>query len=166
MLETDKVFLLKNGSIYVESWNKIIQTDIEKPKEIHLQSWKDIIEGGLSSHGFQFKEINFDRFWTSIFQDDFYAFAAKNEDKFMGIIVARINETYFQKIIELDILYVLPDFRKIGVARSLINKVESIAKEQKLDLIIRGVEKSNLLAQKLFKNYQEINRTRYLKKPD
>jgi ribosomal protein S18 acetylase RimI-like enzyme len=84
----------------------------------------------------------------------------------MGIIVARINETYFQKIIELDILYVLPDFRKIGVARSLINKVESIAKEQKLDLIISGVEKSNLLAQKLFKNYQEINRTRYLKKPD
>ena len=139
---------------------------IEKPKEIHIQSWKDIIEGGLSSHGFQFEEINFDRFWTSIFQDDFYSFAAKNEDKFMGIIVARINETYFQKIIELDILYVLPDFRKIGVARSLINKVESIAKEQKLDLIIRGVEKSNLLAQKLFKNYQEINRTRYLKKPD
>jgi ribosomal protein S18 acetylase RimI-like enzyme len=139
---------------------------IEKPKEIHIQSWKDIIEGGLSSHGFQFDEINFDRFWTSIFQDDFYAFAAKNEDKFMGIIVARINETYFQKIIELDILFVLPDFRKIGVARSLINKVESIAKEQKLDLIIRGVEKSNLLAQKLFKNYQEINRTRYLKKPD
>ena len=84
----------------------------------------------------------------------------------MGIIVARINETYFQKIIELDILYVLPDFRKIGVARSLINKVESIAKEQKLDLFISGVEKSNLLAQKLFKNYQEINRTRYLKKPD
>jgi ribosomal protein S18 acetylase RimI-like enzyme len=60
----------------------------------------------------------------------------------------------------------MPDFRKIGVARSLINKVESIAKEKKLDLIIRGVEKSNLLAQKLFKNYQEINRTRYLKKPD
>ena len=139
---------------------------IEKPKEIHIQSWKDIIEEGLSSHGFQFEKINFDRFWTSIFQDDFYSFAAKNEDKFMGIIVARINETYFQKIIELDILYVLPDFRKIGVARSLINKVESIAKEQKLDLIIRGVEKSNLLAQKLFKNYQEINRTRYLKKPD
>ena len=139
---------------------------IEKPKEIHIQSWKDIIEGGLSSHGFQFEEINFDRFWTSIFQDDFYAFAAKNKDKFMGIIVARVNETYFQKIIELDMLFVLPDFRKIGVARSLINKVESIAKEQKLDLIIRGVEKSNLLAQKLFKNYQEINRTRYLKKPD
>ena len=139
---------------------------IEKPKEIHIQSWKDIIEEGLSSHGFQFKKINFDRFWKAIFQDDFYAFAAKNEDKFMGIIVARINETYFQKIIELDILYVLPDFRKIGAARSLINKVESIAKEQKLDLIIRGVEKSNLLAQKLFKNYQEINRTRYLKKPD
>ena len=139
---------------------------IEKPKEIHIQSWKDIIEEGLSSHGFQFEKINFDRFWSSIFQDDFYSFAAKNEDKFMGIIVARINETYFQKIIELDILYVLPDFRKIGVARSLINKVESIAKEEKLDLIIRGVEKSNLLAQKLFKNYQEINRTRYLKKPD
>jgi len=139
---------------------------IEKPKEIHIQSWKDIVNEGVVSHGIQFKKFNFDRFWTSIFQDDFYTFAAKNEDKFMGIIVARLNETYFQKIVELDILYVLPDFRKIGVARSLINKVESIAKEQNLDLVIRGIEKSNLLAQKLFKNYLEINRTRYLKKPD
>ncbi len=139
---------------------------IEKPKEIHIQSWKDIVNEGVVSHGIQFKKFNFDRFWTSIFQDDFYTFAAKNEDKFMGIIVARLNETYFQKIVELDILYVLPDFRKIGVARSLINKVESIAQEQNLDLVIRGVEKSNLLAQKLFKNYLEINRTRYLKKPD
>ena len=137
---------------------------IEKPKEIHIQSWKDIVNEGVVSHGIQFKKFNFDRFWTSIFQDDFYTFAAKNEDKFMGIIVARLNETYFQKIVELDILYVLPDFRKIGVARSLINKVESIAKEQNLDLVIRGVEKSNLLAQKLFKNYEEISRTRFFKK--
>ncbi len=137
---------------------------IEKPKEIHLQSWKEILSESLISHSFNKENFYFDRFWTSIFQDDFYAFAAKNENKFMGIIVARTNETYFQKIIELDILYVLPDFRKIGVARSLINKVEVVAKEQKLDLVIRGVEKSNLLAQKLFKNYQEINRTRYIKK--
>ena len=61
-------------------------------------------------------------------------------------------------------LFVLPDFRKIGVARSLINKIESIAKEKKLDLVIKGVEKSNLLAQKLFKDYEEITRTRFIKK--
>jgi ribosomal protein S18 acetylase RimI-like enzyme len=103
-------------------------------------------------------------FWNNLFQDDFFAFAAKNEDKFMGIIVGRINETYFQKIIEIDVLFVLPDFRKIGVARSLINKIESIAKEKKLDLVIKGVEKSNLLAQKLFKDYEEITRTRFIKK--
>ena len=137
---------------------------IEKPKQIHIKKWKEIIELSLPSHNFQYENINFDMFWSNLFQDDFFAFAAKNEDKFMGIIVARLNETYFQKIIELDVLFVLPDFRKIGVARSLINKIESIAKEKKLDLIIKGVEKSNLLAQKLFKNYEEISRTRYLKK--
>ena len=60
--------------------------------------------------------------------------------------------------------YVLQDFRKIGVARALMNKIEEIAKEKNLDLIIKGVEKSNLLAQKLFKNYAVVNRTRYLKK--
>ena len=103
-------------------------------------------------------------FWNCIFQDDYFAFAAKNEDNFIGIIVGRINETYYQKIIELDVLFVLPDSRKIGVARALVNKIESIAKEKKLDLIIKGVEKSNLLAQKLFKNYEEISRTRFLKK--
>ena len=137
---------------------------IEKPKQIHIKKWKEIIELSLPSHNFQYENINFDMFWSNIFQDEFFTFAAKNEDKFMGIIVARLNETYFQKIIELDVLFVLPDFRKIGVARSLINKIESIAKEKKLDLIIKGVEKSNLLAQKLFKNYEEISRTRYLKK--
>ena len=137
---------------------------IEKPKEIHIQSWKEIIAQSSSSHNFQYEQVNFDMFWNCIFQDDYFAFAAKNEDKFMGIIVGRINETYYQKVIELDVLFVLPDFRKIGVARALVNKIESIAKEKKLDLIIKGVEKSNLLAQKLFKNYEEISRTRFLKK--
>ena len=137
---------------------------IEKPKEIHLNSWKDIINESASSNSFQFDKVNFSLFWQSIFQDDYFAFAAKNEDKFMGIIVAKINETYYEKNIVLDVLYVLRDFRKIGVARSLMNKVEEIAKDQKLDLIIKGVEKSNLLAQKLFKNYTVVNRTRYLKK--
>ena len=137
---------------------------IEKPKEIHLQSWKYMVMESLSSHNFLSDNFNFDSLWSSLFQDNFFAYSAKNEQKFMGIIIARLNETYFQKIIELDILYVLPDFRKIGVARSLVNKVESVAKEQNLELVIRGVEKSNLLAQKLFKNYTEINRTRFVKK--
>ncbi len=118
----------------------------------------------LSSHNFTDTNFNFDRLWTGLFQDNYYAFSAKNENKFMGIIISRVNETYFQRIMELDILYVLPDFRKIGVARALINKVETIAKEQNLDLVIRGVEKSNLIAQKLFKNYLEINRSRFVKK--
>ena len=137
---------------------------IEKPKQIHLQSWKNIINESASSNSFQFDEVNFSLFWQCIFQDDYFAFAAKNEDKFMGIVVAKINETYYEKNIVLDVLYVLQDFRKIGVARSLMNKIEEIAKDQKLDLIIKGVEKSNLLAQKLFKNYTVVNRTRYLRK--
>ena len=137
---------------------------IEKPKEIHLNSWKEIINESASSNSFQFKEVNFSLFWSCIFQDDYFAFAAKNEDKFMGIVVAKINETYYEKNIVLDVLYVLQDFRKIGVARALMNKIEEIAKEKNLDLIIKGVEKSNLLAQKLFKNYVVVNRTRYLKK--
>ena len=137
---------------------------IEKPKEIHIKSWQQIINESATSNSFQFQEVNFDLFWNCLFREDFFAFAAKNEDKFMGIIVARINETYYEKNLVLDVLYVLPDFRKLGVARSLINKIESIAKEQKLDLIIKGIEKSNLLAQKLFKDYQEIVRTRFIKK--
>ena len=137
---------------------------IEKPKEIHLQSWKNMVLESLSSHNFQELDFNFDRLWTSLFQDNYYAFSAKNENKFMGLVITRVSDTHFHKIMELDILYVLPNFRKIGVARALINKIETIANEQNLDLIIRGVEKSNLIAQKLFKNYLEINRSRFVKK--
>ena len=106
---------------------------IEKPKEIHLNSWKEIINESASSNSFQFQEVNFSLFWSCIFQDDYFAFAAKNEDKFMGIVVAKINETYYEKNIVLDVLYVLQDFRKIGVARALMNKIEEIAKEKNLD---------------------------------
>ena len=67
---------------------------IEKPKEIHLNSWKDIINESASSNSFQFKEVNFSLFWSCIFQEDYFAFAAKNDDIFMGIVVAKINETY------------------------------------------------------------------------
>ena len=137
---------------------------IEKPKEIHLQSWKKMVLESLSSHNFQEQDFNFDRLWNSLFQDNYFAFSAKNENKFMGIIITRISDIHFKKIMELDILYVLPDFRKIGVARALINKVETIAKEQDLDLVISGVEKSNLIAQTLFKNYLEINRSQFIKK--
>ena len=137
---------------------------IEKPKEIHPQSWKKMVLESLSSHNFQEQDFNFDRLWNSLFQDNYFAFSAKNENKFMGIIITRISDIHFQKIMELDILYVLPNFRKIGVARSLINKIETIANEQNLDLIIRGVERSNLIAQKRFKNYIEINRSRFVKK--
>ncbi len=56
---------------------------IEKPKEIHLNSWKDIINESASSNSFQFDKVNFSLFWQSIFQDDYFAFAAKNEDKFI-----------------------------------------------------------------------------------
>ena len=50
---------------------------IEKPKEIHIQSWKEIINQTPPSHTFQFDNINFDMFWSNIFQDNFFAFAAK-----------------------------------------------------------------------------------------
>ena len=71
---------------------------IEKPKEIHLQSWKNMVLESLSSHNFTGSDFNFDRLWTALFQDNYYAFSAKNENNFMGIIITRVNETYFQRI--------------------------------------------------------------------
>ncbi len=41
---------------------------IEKPKQIHIKSWKKIIEQSHPSHNFQYENINFDMFWSNIFQ--------------------------------------------------------------------------------------------------
>ena len=38
---------------------------IERPKEIHLNSWKEIINESASSNSFQFKEVNFSLFLSS-----------------------------------------------------------------------------------------------------
>ena len=137
---------------------------IEKPKEIHLTSWKKLINECALTNTFWYNEVDFDLFWNCIFRENFFAYAAKNNDNFMGIVISRINETYYEKNLVLEAVYVAPEFRKLGVARALINRIEAVATEQKLDLIVYGVEKSNLLAQKLFKNYLEITRTRYIKK--
>jgi len=137
---------------------------IEKPKEIHLKSWKKLINECALTNTFWYNEVDFDLFWNCIFRENFFAYAAKNNDNFMGIVISRINETYYEKNLVLEAVYVAPEFRKLGVARALINRIEAVATEQKLDLIVYGIEKSNLLAQKLFKNYLEITRTRYIKK--
>ncbi|GIR65998.1 MAG: hypothetical protein CM15mP70_11050 [Pelagibacteraceae bacterium] len=48
----------------------------------------------------------------------------------------------------------------------MVNKIDPISKKE-TRFGIRGVEKkSNLLAQKLFKNYEEISRTRFSKSPN
>ena len=75
----------------------ILMFTIEKPKQIHIKSWKNIIEQSLPSHNFQYENINFDLFWNNIFQTISFAFAAKNEDKFMGIIVAKNKRNLLSK---------------------------------------------------------------------
>ena len=134
---------------------------IEKPKEIHLTAWKEMFEKSQNNNS---SKDNFNLFWTSALKEECFAFSAKNEGEFLGFIVASIFEGFFEKYIFLETIFVDQSYRKMGVGRALLNKVEEISTSLELDFFIHQVEKSNLVAQRLLNNYEKIDKMVYRKK--
>ena len=135
---------------------------IEKPKEIHLVTWRNMFL--KSQERRNNKDYNFDAFWSSAIREDCYAFCAKNEGEFLGFIVACLSNTFFEKYIHLDVLFVDPNYRKMGVGRALLNKVEEISNSLELNFYIERIEKTNLIAQRLLNNYEKVDLMIYKKK--
>ncbi|MDB9825101.1 GNAT family N-acetyltransferase [Alphaproteobacteria bacterium] len=134
---------------------------IEKPKEIHLTAWKEMFEKSQNNNS---SKDNFNLFWTSALKEECFAFSAKNEGEFLGFIVASIFEGFFEKYLFLETIFVDRSYRKMGVGRALLNKVEEISLSLELDFFIHQVEKSNLVAQRLLNNYEKIDKIVYRKK--
>ena len=134
---------------------------IEKPKEIHLTAWKEMFEKSQNNN---YSKHNFNLFWTSALKEECFAFSAKNEGEFLGFIVASIFEGFFEKYLFLETIFVDQSYRKMGVGRALLNKVEEISLSLELDFFIHQVEKSNLVAQRLLNNYEKIDKMVYRKK--
>ena len=130
---------------------------IEKPKEIHLTAWKEMFEKSQNNNS---SKDNFNLFWTSALKEECFAFSAKNEGEFLGFIVASI----FEKYLFLETIFVDQSYRKMGVGRALLNKVEEISLSLELDFFIHQVEKSNLVAQRLLNDYEKIDKMVYRKK--
>ena len=134
---------------------------IEKPKEIHLTAWKEMFEKSQNNNS---SKDNFNLFWTSALKEECFAFSAKNEGEFLGFIVASIFEGFFEKYLFLETIFVDQSYRKMGVGRALLNKIEEISLSLELDFFIHQVEKSNLVAQRLLNNYEKIDKMVYRKK--
>jgi ribosomal protein S18 acetylase RimI-like enzyme len=135
---------------------------IEKPKEIHLATWRDMFMKSQERRNHE--GCDFDLFWASALKENCYAFCAKNDGEFLGFAVARSSNTFIEKYIHLEILFVDPNYRKIGVGRALLNKVEEISSTLGLNLFVERVEKTNLIAQRLLNDYQKIDLMIYKKK--
>ena len=134
---------------------------IEKPKEIHLTAWKEMFDKSQKNNNLKH---NFNLFWTSALKEECFAFSAKNEGEFLGFIVASIFEGFFEKYLFLETIFVDQSYRKMGVGRALLNKVEEISLSLELDFFIHQVEKSNLVAQRLLNDYEKIDKMVYRKK--
>ena len=137
---------------------------IEKPKQIHLSSWKKMFDNSQMFR--KSSENNFDLLWNSVIKEESYAFSAKNEGDFLGFTVASIYENYKEKYLYLDLLFVEQKYRKMGVGTALLNKIEEISTNLELEFFVHGIEKTNLIAHRLFNNYKKIEKIIYKKKLD
>ena len=134
---------------------------LEKPKEIHLTTWKEMFDKSQKNSN---NNHNFNLFWSSALKNECFAFAAKNEGVFLGFGAASIFDGFFEKYLYLEIIFVDPSHRKMGVGRALLNKIEETASSLGLNFYVHEVEKTNLIAQRLLNDYQKKEGRVYFKK--
>jgi GNAT superfamily N-acetyltransferase len=88
--------------------------------------------------------------------DEHSLFVAEVDGEFAGFIRADIKKipSFFKhpEILYLDDLYVLPEFRRKGVARSLIQRAEKLAREKGIERLQARVYSFNKEAQELLKS--------------
>ena len=95
-------------------------------------------------------------YYDSILNNDGYTLIAEINHKKVGLIRAYEKEIadFFKdnRILYIDDIYVLEHFRRKGIARKLILKIESIAKEKGIKRIDGRIYSFNLPIQKLLKS--------------
>ncbi len=119
-----------------------------------------------------FDKQHFDSPWSyNAFKNEFnnpasFIFIAELDNKIIAYLVVRIV------LDEMEILKILvkPEYRKRGIAKSLLNKALKLAQELNLNIIYLEVSKKNTVAFSLYKNFgfkeYEIRKDYYTKGED
>ncbi len=90
---------------------------------------------------------------------------AKEEEK----IIAYIGMWFVMDECHIMNIAVLPEYRRQGIATSLINEMFKLCKEHETHYVMLEVRKENLSAQNLYKKFgftEEVIRKEYYKNPD
>lgn len=134
---------------------KAIRDDMSFIKESLVDSWR---EHAANAPELLSKEI-LERFESEKFyldminNDNGHILIAEVDDKKAGLIVAYESKlSYFfvhKSAMYIDDVYIVNDFRRLGIARQLITEVEAIAKDKKIHRIDNRVYTYNLPMQKL-----------------
>jgi ribosomal protein S18 acetylase RimI-like enzyme len=80
---------------------------------------------------------------------------AEVEDKAVGFLRAEINENPFLekgRIVVVKELYVKPEFRRRGIAKRLINEVESLLRKYDAKMLAAELPALNVIANAFYKN--------------
>ncbi len=89
----------------------------------------------------------------SLKRDDVDIFVADYNGKIVGVIIAHIYDRRFyipEKEVRIMDLYVLPEFRKNGIGRALLNYAANYEKEKGCSILTVEFPSENLLAHKFY----------------
>lgn len=103
----------------------------------------------------EYLKIDLDTFKSHAFKDQpsLGAVVAEQHGQLIGYVSYTINFSIWlgAAYMQVDDVYVMPDFRSAGVGRQLMQGVKEDAKRLKLPLIRWGVEKDNVKAIAFYK---------------
>lgn len=133
--------------------------DIPLIKQCLIDSWVEHAknEPGLLGEE-RMRSSDIETYYQECFDhpDNHFLFIAEADEKFAGFIRADIKEipSFFKypTILYLDDVYVVPEFRRKGIAKSLIQKAEEIAREKGIKRLQGRVYSYNKPVQKLLES--------------
>lgn len=141
----DKKIIIRKGNL----------EDIENIKKSLIDSWVNHAKKVPSLMSVsRMKKSDIDSYYKKAFLNpDSYVLVAEVNSNFAGFLRADIKEIepFFKdnKIIYLDDTFVLPKYRKIGIAKKLLSEVEEIAKKKKIKRLQAKVYTFNKITQKM-----------------
>ena len=98
----------------------------------------------------RFQKRGNDSYLKALGLDNFYSFVAEKDNRIVGFITfsKRTVVRYPKPIIEVEELYVVPDLRRQGIGRMMVQKAFDEAKKQGYQYVFLASSKERVPAQK------------------
>lgn len=134
---------------------KVTSKDCTSLQQICRKTYSQNFQSHWISDGLEVfleKEFNLNRLYSDLENDNINYYFIQHDSKIIGFAKITINASFFnfQKVAELDKIYILPTYKGLGLGKIVINELIKLVKEQGMQYLYLCVLETNSSAIKFY----------------